>query len=148
MTQPLGKLNRTLTAPALEWSRIFSNYQWLKVHQRCFDVVKVALVNADTLAHPDFSKPFLVLTDHDTPTNFFVAALVPVQLDDDGSPRPVAYASTLVEAAARRYGASDLECACVIWCIRLWRVYLHGAKHKTVVVTDQRRLSTHCSHVP
>lgn len=36
---------------------------WLKVHQRCFDAVKAALVNADTLAHPDFNKPFLVLTD-------------------------------------------------------------------------------------
>ena len=129
---PLGQLEkqvRTISTPIIS--------EWKQIHQRSFDAVKAALVNADTLARPDFDKPFLILTD--ASTTFFAAALI--QLDEGGSPRPIAYASTSVEAAARAYGVSDLEGACVVWCTRLWRVYLHGAKHKTVIVTDHSALA-------
>jgi hypothetical protein len=44
--------------------------------------VKAALVNASTLAHPDFNKPFLILTD--ASSKFLSAALI--QLDDEENP--------------------------------------------------------------
>ena len=126
----LEKQVRTISTPIKE--------EWTTVHQRCFDAVKAALVNASTLAHPDFNKPFLILTD--ASSKFLSAALI--QLDDEGNPQPVAYASTATEPAVKAYGVSDLEGACVVWCTRLWRVYLHGAKFQTVVVTDHSALTT------
>ena len=46
----LEKQVRTVTTPI--------TYEWQKKHQRCFDAIKAALINADTLAAPDYSKPF------------------------------------------------------------------------------------------
>ena len=51
----LEKQVRTISTPIKE--------EWTTVHKRCFDAVKAALVNANTLAHPNFDKPFLILTD-------------------------------------------------------------------------------------
>ena len=52
MASPLRALEkqvRTATTPI--------TYEWQKKHRRCFDAIKAALVNADTLATPDYDKP-------------------------------------------------------------------------------------------
>ena len=104
------------------------------MHQRCFDAVKAALVNASTLAHPDFDKPFLILTD--ASSRFLSAALI--QLDDEGQPQPVAYASIATEPAMKAYGVSDLEGACVVWCTRLTARRRENAKEARRSLTLHR----------
>ena len=125
----LEKQVRTATTPI--------TYEWQKKHQRCFDAIKAALVNADTLATPDYSKPFLLLTD--ASYRFLGAALV--QIDDDGQARPMAYASTALVDAQKRYGITDLEGLAVVWSTRLWRHILLGSK-RTVVLTDHAALTS------
>jgi hypothetical protein len=132
----LEKQVRTATTPI--------TYEWQKKHQRCFDAIKAALVNADTLATPDYSKPFLLLTD--ASYRFLGAALV--QIDDDGQARPIAYASTALVDAQKRYGITDLEGLAVVWSARLWRHILLGSK-RTVVLTDHAALTAYgpcCPH--
>ena len=106
-------------------------YEWQKKHQRCFDAIKAALVNADTLATPDYNKPFLLLTD--ASYRFLGATLV--QIDDDGQARPMAYAPTTLVDAQKRYGITDLEGLAAVWSTRLWRHILLGSK-RTVALTD------------
>lgn len=105
------------------------------VEQRCFDAIKAALVNFTILSFPDFSKPFMILCD--SSHRQMGAALV--QLDDEGCPRPICFASASLDAAQRRYGISDKEGLCVVWSTRLWRHYLHGSK--TLIVTDHSALT-------
>ena len=106
------------------------------VEQRCFDAIKAALVNFTVLAFPDFGKPFLLLTD--ASQNQLGAALV--QLDAEGTPHPIAFASTSLDDPQKRYGISDKEGLAVVWSTRLWRHYLHGSK--TLVVTDHSALTS------
>ena len=114
------------------------------MHQRCFDAVKAALVNASTLAHPDFDKPFLILTD--ASSRFLSAALI--QLDDEGQPQPVAYASIATEPAMKAYGVSDLEGACVVWCTRLTARRRENAKEARRSLTLHRAgITASANHV-
>ena len=87
LLRTLEKQIRTISTPIKE--------EWTTVHQRCFDSVKAALVNTNTLAHPDGDKPFLILTDASCR---FLSA-VPIQMDDEGQPQPAAYASTATSGA-------------------------------------------------
>ena len=95
------------------------------------------MVNADILATPDYDKPFLLLTDA---SYYFLGAAL-VQIDDDGQARPIAYASTSLQAAEKRYGITDLEGLAVVWSTRLWRHILLGSK-RTVVLTDHAVLAS------
>ena len=99
----LEKQVRTTTTPI--------TYEWQKKRQRCFDAIKAALVNADTLATPDYNKPFLLLID--ASYRFLGAALV--QIDDGGQARPIAYASTALVDAQKKYVITDLEGLALVW---------------------------------
>ena len=64
-------------------------FQWIKLHQRSFEKLKLALKSAPVLAYPDYSKPFLLETDA------FLKDLEAVlsQEDNDGNVRVISYGS-------------------------------------------------------
>jgi transposase InsO family protein len=128
---PLRAVEKQMTSKSQQLGHLWRP----NVEQRCFDAIKAALVNFTVLAFPDFDKPFLVLCD--SSHRQMGAALI--QLDDEGHPRPIAFASSSLDAAQRRYGISDKEGLCVVWATRLWRHYLHGSK--TLVATDHSALT-------
>lgn len=65
--------------------------EWVSdpIYQRSFESVRSAMANAPILRSPDFSKPFLVLTD----CSGYAMGAVLCQLSDDGVEHPVCYAS-------------------------------------------------------
>ncbi|KAE9259382.1 hypothetical protein PR003_g34810, partial [Phytophthora rubi] len=52
--------------------------------------------------------------------------------------QPVAYASKVNAKNVAQYGITDLECAAVIWAVKLFRPYLYGRKFR--LVTDHAAL--------
>lgn len=60
------------------------------------------------------------------------------QKQEDGTIRPIAYASRTLQQHERNYGATELEALGVVWAVRHFRHYLYG--HHCDVYTDHEAL--------
>ena len=109
--------------------------EWQAEHDRALTALKASLVTAPTLVFPDFNRSWVVLCD--ASESGLGACLC--QVDDEGVERPVCYASRAVSDAEKNYHINDLEGACVVWAVRMWRHYLYGSK--VLVVTDNISVS-------
>ena len=106
--------------------------EWSPRRIKAFEGVKAAMCSAPVLASPDFSKPWIILTDCSGST--MGAALV--QKDEHGIERPVAYASCTLSEAQKNYSISESEGLAVCWAVRKWRCFLHSSDSAAIVVTD------------
>jgi hypothetical protein len=88
---------------------------------RALEGLKAALTTAPVLAAPDFSKPWILLTDcSDTTMGACLA-----QLDEHGIERPVAYASCNLSTAQKNYGITDKEGLAIMWAVTSCTVAPH-----------------------
>ena len=60
------------------------------------------------------------------------------QRQDDGTVKPVAYASRSLQQHEKNYGITELEGLAVVWAAKHFRHYLYG--HKYEVYTDHEAL--------
>ena len=95
-----------------------------------FCTLKRKLASAPVLAYPDFEKKFLVETD----ASIQSLGVTVSQVQADGKPHPIAYASRLLSPGERNYGITELETLAVVWAISHFRAYLYGSR--TIVYTD------------
>ncbi|KAE9345958.1 hypothetical protein PF008_g8516 [Phytophthora fragariae] len=119
---PLTRLLRK----GVEWS-------WGEPQQEAFECLKRVLTGRPLLAYPDFSKPFTLVTDASK-----VGLGAALTQDQGQGEQPVAYASKVNAKNVAQYGITDLECAAVIWAVKLFRPYLYGRKFR--LVTDHAAL--------
>ena len=108
---------------------------WGHEQQAAFDALKEAIAKDVILAHPDFNKPFLLVTDA---SDRGVGAML-AQLDDAQKERPIAFASAELKPAQRNYSATHKEGLAVVWAVEHFKPYIHGMH--TVVVTDHSALT-------
>lgn len=103
--------------------------------------MKAALVDQALLAHPDFSKPFLLSVD--ASTSGLGAVLSQVQ-ESHVAARPIAFASKSLNHAQSKYPAHSLEFLAMKWAIHdKFSHWLRG--HSFTVWTDKaktRRMRT------
>lgn len=95
-----------------------------------FENLRQSLLTPPVLAHPDFTRMFIVSTDA---SNFAVGAVLK-QKGEDGKDRPIAYYSQCMNKAELNYSATEKECLAVILAVKKFRPYLYGTKFK--IVTD------------
>ncbi|KAE8968833.1 hypothetical protein PR002_g27624 [Phytophthora rubi] len=119
---PLTRLLRK----GVEWS-------WGAPQQEAFECLKRVLTGRPLLAYPDFSKPFTLVTDASK-----VGLGAALTQDQGQGEQSVAYASKVNAKNVAQYGITDLECAAVIWAVKLFRPYLYGRKFR--LVTDHAAL--------
>lgn len=120
MTAPLRKL----TCEKTPW-------HWDDKCQFAFDDVKHALTHAPVLAHPDFNKPFHLITDACGSQGDGGLGAVLIQ---DG--RPIAYESRALIPAELNYSTTEQELLGVVHGLKIFRCYLEGSK--VVVTTDHK----------
>ena len=77
------------------------------------EVLKLKLISASVLAYPDFGKPFVLETD----ASIQGLGAVLSQVQEDGRPHPIAYASRSLSPSEKNYGITDLETLAVVWSI-------------------------------
>ena len=100
-----------------------------------FDRIKELLTTAPVLAFPQFGRPFILETDA---LGTGLGAVL-AQRQDDGSTRPIAYASRTLQPHEKKYGATEMEGLGVVWA-RHFRPYLYG--HTCKLYTDHSALTS------
>lgn len=82
--------------------------------QEALQKLKTVLLENALLAHPDFSRPFLLSTDVSMDGLGAVLSQVP---KDGDTAKPIAFASKAVNYAQSRYPAHHLEFSAMRWAI-------------------------------
>ena len=109
-------------------------FKWEGEHQGAFDDLKVALVNAPVLAHPNSNDPFIL--DCDASNTAIGAELIQVQ---NGVERVISYGSYALTPEQRRYCTTRKELLALVRFCRQYRHYLLGRQF--TVRTDHNSLT-------
>jgi hypothetical protein len=102
--------------------------------EKTFEILKEKLTTAPTLAHPDYTRPFLIYTD--ASSNGLGAVLA--QNDKEGKDHPIVYPSRTLNPAEAYYTITELECLAIVWSVRKLHAYLDGMK--LTLITDHSAL--------
>uniref|UniRef100_A0A0A9VWG3 RNA-directed DNA polymerase n=1 Tax=Lygus hesperus TaxID=30085 RepID=A0A0A9VWG3_LYGHE len=107
---------------------------WTEEMQNSFEKIKQAFAEHVKLCLPVMNRTFYLSTDASGKS---VAAHL-YQIDEEGSPYPIAFVSRLLNEHERRYSISELELLAIHFGINKFRMWLQGTKF--VVRTDHRAL--------
>ena len=94
--------------------RKLTSADWMPNHQQAFEDLNAALVTLVVLAHPDFTRPFVLCTD--ASLDGLGAVLSQVQ-EGDCVARPVAFASKSLSRSQKKYPAHRLEFLALKWSV-------------------------------
>ncbi|XP_021371063.1 uncharacterized protein LOC110461754 [Mizuhopecten yessoensis] len=98
-------------------------FEWSSSCQEAFETLKRLLVKAPVLAHPNFTKEFILDTDA---SNDAIGAVLSQIVDD--VERPVAFASRTLTEAERGYCVTRKELLAVVYFTKYLRHYLYGRR--------------------
>ncbi|OWZ09118.1 Gag-pol fusion protein [Phytophthora megakarya] len=116
-----------------EVKRKSTEWEWAADQEAAFTKAKEILTTRPLLVYPNFTKSFRLETDASK------AGLGTCLMQDCGNGwKPVAYASKVNSPTEANYGITELECAAVVWAIKLFRPYLYGRLF--TIVTDHAAL--------
>jgi hypothetical protein len=110
-------------------------FKWKKEQQQSFEILKEKLTTLPILAHPDFEKPFYLLTDGSSEGLGAVLA----QLNEKGQEQVIAYASKSLQGAQKSYSATEFKCLAVVWAVKQFHHYLDIKLF--VIITDHSALT-------
>ena len=105
-------------------------FAWSEECQEAFQTLKEKLTSPPVLCYPDFARDFVLETDASTKG---LGAVIN-QIQGDGRPHPVAYASRALTPAESNYAITELETLAVVWACSHFHAYLYG--HNVVIYTD------------
>ena len=133
MAEPLRKVEKLYSTKT---ARIGDVLRADKKALRSYEALKAALVNSPVLQAPDFTKPFLIISDA---SKFFVGGCL-CQRSEDGVERPIAYTSRPLRGAELNYAITDLEGLAMVHCCSLWRHFISSSP--TICITDHVSLTS------
>ena len=121
---------------------------WTDVHQKEFEQLKSALTSTPVLAHPDFTRPFVIEVDA---SDYAVGAMLAQPYTDEQNRtvhRPIAYISAKLNSAQRNYDATNREGLGCVWAVDKFEHYLR--RYPVTIITDHNPLTTmqtrkHCA---
>lgn len=123
-----------IAAPVTDLLGGKSKFVWTPEAQSAFETLKTKLLSAPLLAHPDFSRPFVIQCDACTTG----VGSVLYQLDEAGNEKPIAFMSKKFNSAQRNYTITELECLAAVLSVKRFRGFIEGMEFK--VVTDHASL--------
>ncbi|MBW0594135.1 hypothetical protein O181_133850 [Austropuccinia psidii MF-1] len=100
---------------------------------KAFESLREALTTAPLLLMPDFKLPFKLYID--ASGDLLGAALHQVQIINDKPVEgPICFISRQKKPTEARYGASQMECLCLVWALEKLNYFLEGCVFE--VITD------------
>ncbi|MBW0502755.1 hypothetical protein O181_042470 [Austropuccinia psidii MF-1] len=116
--------------------RVFGQQRVFEMTQEsieAYERIRKALTEAALLLMPDWNIPFKLYID--ACGDGFGKALNQVQIiDDKPQEGPVCYIPRQIKPTEARYGASQMECLCLVWELEKFHYYLDGSVFE--VITD------------
>ncbi|MBW0552651.1 hypothetical protein O181_092366 [Austropuccinia psidii MF-1] len=98
---------------------------------KAYERIRKALTEEPLLLMPDWNIPFKLYID--ACGDGLGAALHQVQIiDDKPTEGPVCYISRQIKPTEARYGASQMECLCVVWEVEKLNSYLDGSDFEVI----------------
>ena len=129
----LAETARVLTD--LTQKNIPNRVPWRSEHQKALDKLKSDLCNATVLHTIDFSKDFGLLVD--ASANAIGCCLI--QWTDDGSEKPIAFASMKLSTTQTHWSTIEREAFAVIWALKKFRSWIFLSK--IIIFSDHNPLS-------
>ena len=123
-----------IAAPLIELLKRDTPWNWTGSQQSAFDRLKHALTNAPVLKQPDYTKPFLIISDA---SQHGIGGVL-VQLDDEGFERPIAYFSRKFQNRQYNWSTYEQELYALVESLKHFRPYVEGKK--VTLYTDHRAL--------
>ena len=117
--------------PLTELTKKHVTFRWGPDEEEAFDDLKKALTEEPVLALPDFTKPFVLMTDG---SSTGLGAVLGQRHEGDAKERVIGYASRRTNRQEQNYSACELECLALVWASKHFREYIIG--RLTEVRTD------------
>jgi hypothetical protein len=119
-----------IARPLTDLLKKHSVFVWASDHEKAFQLLKTALVQAPVLVLPDFSKPFSIETDASD------AGVGAVLMQDH---HPIAYISKSFGPKLKGLSTYEKEFVAILLAMKHWKAYLQlGEFH---IYSDQKSLS-------
>ena len=110
--------------------------EWSTDCQKAFEQAKNQLASAPVLAHYDVTQKLKLAAD----VSVYGLGDVISHVYEDGSEKPIAYASRILSSAETNYAQIDKEALALVFAVKKFHTYLYGRKF--VLVTDHKPLVT------
>ena len=129
----LPNLSSTLE-PLHELLRKGTRWVWRSRQQEAYDTAKALLQSSQVIVHYDPEKELLLSCDA---SPYGVGAVLAHKMND-GSERPIAYASRTLSKPERGYSQLDKEALAILFAVKKFHQFLYGRHF--VVYTDHKPL--------
>jgi RNase H-like domain found in reverse transcriptase/Reverse transcriptase (RNA-dependent DNA polymerase)/Integrase zinc binding domain/Chromo (CHRromatin Organisation MOdifier) domain len=133
-----------LACPLLQLTHLSTPWTWGEAEQQAFETLQNAMTNKPVLQQPDFTRPFVLLTDASA---YGMGAILSQEggstnPSDNKKPRlhPIAYYSSTFTETERNYDIYERELLAIIKAITHWRPYLIWTKEPFTILTDHANL--------
>ena len=117
--------------PLTNLTRLDVPFHWGQEEETAFNDLKTVLTSEPVLALPDFSRPFILMTDGSATG---LGAVLGQHYEGDAKERVIGYASRKTKRLEENYSSCELECLALVWAVQHFRPYILG--RETQVVTD------------
>nr|XP_046472602.1 uncharacterized protein K02A2.6-like [Neodiprion pinetum] len=124
----------TVLAPLYNLLKENSNFSWTKECQDAFESIKLAFTKDTCLTFFDPKKPLILATDA-SPVG--VGAVISRSFED-GTERPIQFASQKLNKVQQKYSQIDREAYAIVFGVKKFYQYLYG--HKFTLICDNRPL--------
>jgi hypothetical protein len=110
------------------------DFHWNESHQKAYEQLKGLLVAAPVLAHPNFSRPFILDTDRsDTHIGVVLS-----QMDSREEEHPISFFSRKLSPAEHNYSVMEHECLATVDGSDFFKPYL--INHEFLLHVDHQPL--------
>ena len=109
-------------------------WDWSDAHEESWNKAKSALHSSKRLVHYSLERDVVIACD----ASPYGLGSVISHILEDGTERPISYASRTLSLAEKNYSQLDKEAAAVMFGVRKFHTYLYGRRFK--IYTDHKTL--------